>query len=69
MVEVQFLAVKLSFSDATVLTVDDLEYIKTALGTFIAQVRLKVPESEGRNGTLESCEQLLTYFSRAYLQA
>jgi hypothetical protein len=66
-VEIDFLVVKLSFYEgATVLTVDDVERIKMALGTFIGQVRLKGLGSIGGDGVLESCEQLLAYFSKIY---
>ncbi len=68
-VEVYFLMVKLSFyAGATVLTVDDVEHIKMALGTFIGQARLKVPGSPGRDEIVENCERLLTYFSKTYSQ-
>jgi len=69
-VEIDFLVVKLSFFEgATVLTADDVEHIKMALGTFIGQARLKVPGSKGRDETVENCERLLTFFSKTYLQA
>ena len=62
--EVSHLIVKLSCSDAILLTFGDLEHIKMALRTFITRVRQKVPASHGRDGILESSERLLCYFSK-----
>jgi hypothetical protein len=60
------LMVKLSYSDAMVLTVEEVTHMKDALGVFMAQVKRQISRTEGRDGVLVSCEQLLAYLEKAF---
>jgi hypothetical protein len=37
-----------------------------ALGVFIVQIKRRMPESKGRDGVLESSEQLLCYINESF---
>ena len=62
--EVQMLLVKVSLlgnAKITVLTLDEVEHITSAIRIFSTQLREKMPQSKNRDDVLESCEQLLSY--------
>lgn len=59
--EIEFLTVKLSLlatSKAVILTYDEIEHIKYAIGNFISQVKAKMSQSKSRDEVIESSEQL-----------
>jgi hypothetical protein len=62
----QLLVFKLSYVSSLILTVEELELMKDALGVFIARVERQIPESQGRDEVLVSCEQLLLYINKSF---
>jgi hypothetical protein len=62
----QMLLFKLSYVSSLPLLVEELTLMKDALSVFIAEVKRRVPGSQGRDGVLESAEQLLLYFNTSF---
>jgi hypothetical protein len=62
----QVLIFKLSYASSTGLLVEELKLMKAALSVFIAEVKRRIPGSQGRNGVLESSEQLLCYINESF---
>jgi|SRR4051794_29574955 hypothetical protein len=62
----QVLIFKLSYTSSADLLVEELKLIKDALGVFIFQIKRRMPESKGRDGVLESSEQLLCYINESF---
>lgn len=62
----QVLIFKLSRFSSMSLMVEELELMKDALGVFISEVESRVPGSQGRDGVLVSCEQLLLHINKSF---
>ncbi|GHO93847.1 hypothetical protein KSF_038950 [Reticulibacter mediterranei] len=62
----QVLIFKLSYVSSLPLLVEELELMKAALNIFIAEVKRRVSGSKGRDGVLESSEQLLRYIDESF---
>jgi len=62
----QVLIFKLSYARSADLLVEELKLMKDAVGVFISEVKRRVPGSQGRDGVLESSEQLLCYINESF---
>ena len=62
----QVLVFKLSYASSMALLVEELELMKAALSVFIFEVKRRVSGSKGRDGVLESAEQLLCYINKSF---
>ncbi|GHO99380.1 hypothetical protein KSF_094280 [Reticulibacter mediterranei] len=62
----QVLIFKLSYASSMDLLVEELKLMKDALGIFISEVKRRVPVPQGRDGVLESSEQLLRYIDESF---
>jgi hypothetical protein len=63
----QVLIFKLSYASSADLLVEELKLMKAALGVFISEVKRRVSGSKGRDGVLESSEQLLRYINESFV--
>ncbi|GHO93045.1 hypothetical protein KSF_030930 [Reticulibacter mediterranei] len=66
MLMLQVLLFKLSYASSADLLVEELELMKAALSVFISEVGRRIPGSKGRDGVLESSEQLLSYINESF---
>ncbi len=62
----QVLLFKLSYVSSLPLLVEEVALMKDALSVFISEVKRRVPGTQGRDGVLESSEQLLRYINESF---
>jgi hypothetical protein len=69
--EIEFLTVKLSLlatSKTVILTYDEVEHIKYAIGNFISQIKARMPQSKNRDAVIESSEQLRDFIIATFAE-